>query len=458
MRSLLGVVLIVSSAAAVALACGVTATVDPAAPGDDAGLVPTGPNNVAPDGTTGGLPCDVDAILASKCQKCHSSPPQFGAPLPLVTAADLHMPSKTDAAKRVFELVPARVADTAFPMPPPPNERLSEADRATLSAWVAAGAPAGTTKCRTTPTTPEVPMTTCKPDLPIGPATPYAMPTDTGDEYVCYGVELTRPTPTHVVGFAPRIDNKTIVHHVVLYEADTAFSSTPTPCSAGGSLQWRMVTGWAPGGKGFELPPQAGFPLKTTGTTHYVVQMHYSNPQALTGQTDKSGFDLCTAPPRQFEADVLAFGTQKIDIPIGATKTLDCTVPVKAKIGGINVDFTGLHLIASMPHMHKLGTEMTTQLLRVGGGAAEDLGTIKGWSFDTQAWLAIKGDGTGVGSVTKEGDVIKTSCTWKNTTGKTVKFGENTEDEMCYSFTTYYPRIPSQYWTWAAPALASTCQ
>ena len=282
---------------------------------------------------------------------------------------------------------------------------------------------------------------------------------DSGDEYVCYGVELTRPTPTHVVGFAPRIDNKTIVHHVVLFEADTAYSTTPTKCSAGGSLQWRMVTGWAPGGKGFELPPEAGFPIKTTGATHYVVQMHYSNPQALTGQTDTSGFDLCTSAPRANEADVLAFGTQKIDIPIGATKSLDCTVPVKTKIQGFDVDFSGLHLIASMPHMHKLGTEMTTQLLAGGlSGPASDLGTITNWSFATQAWLPIKGDGTGVGAVTKAGDFIKTRCTWKNTTGQAVSYGQNTDDEMCYSFTTYYPKIPSAFWSWSAPALVSTCQ
>jgi len=457
MRSLLGLVFIVSSGAAVALACGATAGVEPESGGAaDGGPIVT---PVAPDGTTGGLPCDVDAVLEKACRKCHASPPLYGAPMPLVTAADLHMPAKTNAARKVFELVPERVNDDANPMPEAPNARLSAADRATLAAWVANGAPAGTTQCTTTPVKPDGPTTACKPDLPIGPAVAYDMPMDSGDEYVCYGVELSRPTPTHVVGFAPRIDNKSIVHHVVLFEADAAYSTTPTKCSAGGSLQWRMVTGWAPGGKGFELPPQAGFPLKTNGTTHYVVQMHYSNPQALTGQKDQSGFDLCTSAPRQYEADVMAFGTQKIDIPIGATKSLDCIVPVKTKIAGVDLDFTGLHLIASMPHMHKLGTEMTTQLLAGGpSGAATDLGTITGWSFNTQAWLQIQGDGTGGGAVTKANDVIKTRCTWKNTTGKAVKFGENTEDEMCYSFTTYYPRVNAGIWSWAAPALTSQCQ
>ncbi|MBF5066141.1 peptidylglycine alpha-amidating monooxygenase, partial [Salmonella enterica subsp. enterica serovar Istanbul] len=122
-----------------------------------------------------------------------------------------------------------------------PNARLSDADRATLVSWVSSGAPAGNVKCSTSPADAGTPHTACKPDLPIGPASDFEMQ-NAGDEYVCYGVDLTRPTPTHVVGFSPRIDTAAIVHHVVLFEANSAYSPTPTPCSAGGSLQWRMIT------------------------------------------------------------------------------------------------------------------------------------------------------------------------------------------------------------------------
>jgi hypothetical protein len=450
MRSSLGLVVALSGIAAIAFAsaCGASsAEVAPGAgPGADGGTT-----TVPPDSVAGNLPCDVDAVLAANCRKCHASPPQFGSPMPLVTAADLHAPARSNPARKVFELVTERIDDDKNPMPEAPNPRLSPADRATLTAWVAAGAPAATAECNAKPPAPG-PSVACKPDLPIGPATPFEMPTDSGDEYVCYGVELSRPTPTHVVGFAPRVDNTSIVHHIVLFEADKAFSSTPTKCNAGGSLQWRMVTGWAPGGKGFELPPEAGFPLKTTGTTHYVVQMHYSNPQALANQKDTSGFDLCTSAPRQYEADVMAFGTQSITIPPtppGAPHhTTECTVTVQAQLGGA----TGIHLIAAMPHMHKLGTEMSTELLSGGpSGPATDLGTVTNWSFNTQAWLPISG------AVAKTNDVIRTRCAWNNTTASTVKFGENTADEMCYSFTAYYPKVPSALWSWALPAVTSQC-
>lgn len=459
MRSILGLIVAITGAGLIALAsaCG-TSNAGDASGGDPLTEAGTG-TNVGPGEGAGKLPCDVDAVLATSCRTCHAAPPQFGSPMPLLTLADLHAPAKSDPSRKVYELVVERIADDVKPMPEAPNPRLSEADRATLTTWVAAGAPAGTAECNTKPPKTDTGVN-CKPDLPIGPATPWEMPTDSGDEYVCYGVELSPATPTHVVGFAPRIDNTTIVHHIVLFEADQAVSPTPTKCASGGSLQWRMVTGWAPGGKGFELPPEAGFPLKKAGegSTHYVVQMHYSNPQALANQKDTSGFDLCTSAPRQYEADVLAFGTQKITIPPtprGAphyATNCSITIPSQLSVPG------GIHLIAAMPHMHKLGTEMSTQLFAGGpSGPVTDLGTIKAWSFGTQAWLPIVGSGTG-GAVVNAGDVIQTRCVWNNTTGAEVKFGEKTADEMCYSFTTYYPRIDSTLWSWAAPALLAQCK
>src|SRR5262245_31352854 len=96
---------------------------------------------------SGSLPCDVDEVLAGHCQQCHGATPQFGAPMPLVTYADLVAPAKTDPSKKVFELVEARTHDTKAPMPQPPNPALGAADQKTIDDWVAAGAPAGNGGC-----------------------------------------------------------------------------------------------------------------------------------------------------------------------------------------------------------------------------------------------------------------------------------------------------------------------
>jgi hypothetical protein len=39
----------------------------------------------------------------------------------------------------------------------------------------------------------------------------------------------------------------------------------------------------------------------------------------------------------------------------------------------------------------------------------------------------------------KTGDSMQTVCSFLNDTGATVRFGQDTEDEMCFNFAMYYP-------------------
>jgi hypothetical protein len=422
---------------------------------NDAGPSKSGPIDLDAGNAGGpsGLPCDVEKVLAQHCQKCHAASPQFGAPMPLMTWENLNARALTDESKKVYELIPLKINDDAKPMPPSPNERLSAADRKTLSDFATAGAPRGPDSCENvTPPGTINPKVSCTPDLTLSPSEPWEMPQDTTDEYVCWGIDLTRPTPTHITAFVPKIDNTELVHHVVMYEASSSYSAKPTPCSGGSALSWRMVLGWAPGAQGIELPPEAGFPIATTGATHYVVQMHYSNLTKKAGLKDTSKIELCTSPPRKFDADVMAFGTQNFKIPPapppGGEYKLECTLNIPSQ-------FAGLHLFTAMPHMHKLGSSMKTELIPASGGAPIDLGTMPKFDFASQSWLPIKN------AVTAGGDKIVTTCGWKNDRGVEVSYGEKTEDEMCYSFTMYYPRIQSALWSWAAPAgpppIGATC-
>jgi hypothetical protein len=137
MRSLQNVLSLISLAGGVALAsaCG-------AVNADAPGTGPDGGTGTPVDpGGAGVIPCAVDKVLAANCRSCHGSPPTYGAPMPLVTLADLHAAAATSSSRKVYELVPERIADDIKPMPQPPNARLSAADRATLSQWAAVGAP-----------------------------------------------------------------------------------------------------------------------------------------------------------------------------------------------------------------------------------------------------------------------------------------------------------------------------
>jgi hypothetical protein len=405
-----------------------------------------GPGTAAQGGS---IPCDVETVLAHNCRTCHGAQPSFGAPMSLVTYADLVAPAKSDPSQRVIDLVVQRIEEDAKPMPPAPNARLAGGDRATLETWQTAGALASDTACPadgadgggTNPPPPPVQPLSCTPDVSMKPASRWSMPDATDDLYVCYGFDVTAPTKRHLVGIAPKIDNATIVHHLVLFQTSSAYGSTPQPCGETNSLDWRIVFGWAPGGGNFEFPPEAGYPEE--GTTHYVVQIHYNNVRHLSGQTDASGFDFCTTDKlRPNDADSVVFGTTNFSIPPHGSLDISCDIPVPAGTPPV-------HVFSAFPHMHQLGTSIGTVQLPGGTGAPVDLGAKPHWDFQSQTYVPVS-------ATLKGGDVVRTRCAWSNPTEKMVSFGPYTEDEMCFSFTMYYPRLATTT-SWLLPAEQSKC-
>ena len=394
---------------------------------------------VATGAGLGTLPCDVGNVLTESCQSCHATSPRFGAPMSLVTLADLQAPAKLTPGKKVYEQIGVRIHDDASPMPQPPNARLDATAMATLDRWIAAGAPAGTTACGDAGISPTsvVPLD-CPADQILRPTSKYTVPQDQTDIYVCYGFDTTASTKRHVIAGAPHIDNTKVVHHVLVYQTPDAVSGTPTPCGAGGGVDWRLVTGWAPGGKNFELPAEAGF-AEDSGTTHWALQIHYNNINGLAGEEDASGFDLCSTDLlRPNDADILATGTLQISLPPHATSQVDCDVTIPASYA------SELNVVSSWAHMHKLGVAQSAQLVH--GGVQTTLLDAPNYDFNTGAGAQT------VNAKVVPGDRIHTTCRWTNTTGLPVTFGEKTEDEMCFAFLTYYPKITTPGFIWAGPA------
>lgn len=120
----------------------------------DAPVIPDDPPRPVAGPSDAALPCDVAALLASRCQSCHSSPPH-GAPMPLVSHADLSAPAASDPGRRVADVALTRMKATAGPMPP---SGATQAEIATLEAWVSAGLPKGSCGA-TVPASPPAPVT-----------------------------------------------------------------------------------------------------------------------------------------------------------------------------------------------------------------------------------------------------------------------------------------------------------
>ncbi|MFO0662854.1 MAG: peptidylglycine alpha-amidating monooxygenase [Polyangiaceae bacterium] len=401
-----------------------------------------GSDTEPPTTSLSGLPCAVSTVLERRCSTCHGEKPQFGAPMALVTHADLTRASVSAPQKHVFEMVSARIHDGARPMPPPPNVRLDDADLRALDAWIAQGAPKVAEAC--TPPGGGSVVTTrlrCTKNEHLRPSVPYRMPREVDDELVCYGWDSPHGEKRHIIGLSPAIAATRQLHHVTLLQSERAVSSVPGPCEPNAMSAWRPLYGWAPGAASLELPKEAGLALEPGG--HYVVQLHFTNP-LHEEVTDTSGFDLCsTKELRPNDADVMAFGTTEITIPALGTLDRDCSVVVPA-------DGATTHLIAAFPHMHRLGRSIHTQVFPGGTGAPVNLGSVETWDLGNQTWQATD-------YTLRPGDVVQSQCRWSNPTGNAVGYGPTADDEMCFSYVLYYPKIIDATWNWSLPALYSTC-
>src|SRR3954466_14200000 len=100
-------------------------------PGAD---ITTGPKPAA-------IPCAVRTIPDARCAaQCHTSPPNFGAPMSLVSWVDFHRQAVLDPTLKVYEAAADRLHRAGMGRMPQ-NDTLSPADLGTLDAWLGQGAP-----------------------------------------------------------------------------------------------------------------------------------------------------------------------------------------------------------------------------------------------------------------------------------------------------------------------------
>ncbi|MFO0746421.1 MAG: hypothetical protein U1F43_12205 [Myxococcota bacterium] len=239
------------------------------------------------------------------------------------------------------------------------------------------------------------------------------------EKYYCY----TFFSPADEVGVVA-VDNQAgrLVHHVALFQSlggleDEGFHE----CNVLIRLTWMPIWAGGKGGNDLQLPPQVAF--KVPALTKYVVQYHLLN--ATTKPiTERSAINLAyTHDLTGYQpAGIFAIGQFALNIPMdasGYSQDTGCTVSAP------------LHVFAVFPHMHQLGTKL--ELFQ--GPSQDDLHTayaIDPWPFGDQPFDRVDFD-------IAAGDYVRSRCTWDNTTGHDVGFGESSLDEMCFLVLFAYP-------------------
>ena len=217
--------------------------------------------------------------------------------------------------------------------------------------------------------------------------------------------------PVQALAFRPITDNKKVLHHWIAYAMQ------------GGAF----ITGWAPGQDETEagkLPEGVGLFLPK-GPRAIRLDMHYYNKQGTTEMEDASGVEVCvTKTPRKYAAATF-MGFAGIPV-LPANQTTNTVGTCKVRVT------QPVFLMTTSAHAHELATHMKFTHQR---GSQVTVMHDAPFYFEEQTSTALKGGPLEL----KNGDVITTTCTFKNTTNRTVTFGENTGNEMCFNFASYYP-------------------
>ena len=421
---------------------------------------------------TSNVPCAVSKLLAKNCQTCHGSSPIGGAPMPLVTFADLHAPAKTQPTMKVYELSKVRLHDASRPMPP--TGRMPTEEVAALDAWFDGGALAAGAQeaaCDATAGEPTTapgtkdgsigrlqpgPGETCY-EFKVHQSTtavdeePFAIPV--GEQYEQFYYKVPWPADTVAVSYATVPDNAAVLHHWLLFatnevQAEGAHITAPLPTLIGTDPQ--LLTGWAVGGPNLEMPKDVGMELPNPGRT-INVQWHFYNSGADTAH-DRSTVQICTVP-KAMRANVGAvtfLGTEDLNGNVwsggpGMPANKESTFTTTCRPGRGDIP---IHIVGFESHMHRIGKRMTTAINRKDG--TKELVFDEPFNFGNERHYFSPHD-------VMPGETLETSCTFLNDNNFGVPFGESTDSEMCYQFAFHYPAHALTNGAFSLLGVSDTC-
>ncbi|MCU1283538.1 MAG: hypothetical protein JWM53_7084 [bacterium] len=262
--------------------------------------------------------------------------------------------------------------------------------------------------------------------MPPAPGTGYRMLTPDlmlggGEEkYLCFTVTLQEAADIAVTKFDSIASSA--VHHFEVFQTLAPEPAGLFDCSSTLIKQsWLPLFGGGTAAGGLTLPDGSGF--KIPKDAQLLLQVHLLNATAAAVTTSVTvdmtyAKDATAVTP----AGIYAVGSMNINLPAGATTTVaspHCTLGKQYNV------------FAVQPHMHQLGTKIAFQ-----HGATES--TMQ-TAFQRDPWVFGVQPIEQVAMTLNAGDFVGATCTYDNTTGAPVTYGESTKNEMCFFVLFYTP-------------------
>lgn len=384
---------------------------------------------------------EVVRVFQKNCQTCHH--PGDIAPFSLMTFQEAR-----PWAKAIREAVLKRAMPPWKPVPGCGDFRdargLTQDEINTIVAWVDGGSPEGAVADLPAPLEFPDGWPLGAPDLVLTPDTDYTPPTQ-GDMYRCFSIPVENLRGNRQIGaLTVKPGNPKIVHHVIAYADPTGASialdaNDPGPgytCFGGPGFSTNFTSldsspllgGWAPGSRGYFAPEGTGIKLENRGRV--VIQVHYHPTGEIESDRTSTGLYFAKAPVQK-QLLALPLLNDSFAIPPGAknyevTQTFDVQGFLTAKIWTLT------------PHMHLLGKKIKVEMTKPGASQPDCLISVDDWDFNWQGTYVLK-DPIPAAS----GSRLKLTTIYDNSTDnplnpnnppKTVRWGEETTDEMSLAF------------------------
>jgi hypothetical protein len=358
------------------------------------------------------------------------------------------------------------------------DPRLGDDEKETLREWTrtgfAPGAPADV---------PEPPRT----DLPgvtqtLQPAMPFVTQGNR-DQFICTVLDPQATRLTWMTGLQVRPGNPKVVHHAVLFEVQPGPELTallaerqvgvPFDCDQMPTPGQFVISIWTPGNQPMQTPPELAVPI--VAGAKIVMQLHY-HPAGIVNEPDLTSVDLrlsSTAPSKMYFITAIgneAAAPNLLPDPddIGPPQFLiprnrpDHVERMRRTITSLG-DFTDVRIYSANPHMHYVGTHISSRIERPaarGGEPQTECLANGGWNFDWQRTYIYDAPLDRLPSI-QVGDTIEVSCRWNNTLDNPfvqrmlsdsslppqpidIALGEQTTNEMCLEIFGLAVALPAQ--------------
>lgn len=377
---------------------------------------------------------DVAPILYKHCASCHR--PGDIAPMSLLTYEQARPWAKAIREQVASgQMPPWHAAESHGTFSN--DRRLSEHEKATLIAWVGSGAPKGEAK-----DLPPAPKFTDgweigTPDAVINMPKPYAVPGEGTIDYQYFQAPTNFTEDKWVQAIEVRPGARSVVHHILVFcrepggamPQSAAYQQVVPQLSAGARRQTpgALIATTAPGTNAMIFKP--GTALRVKAGSVLTFQMHYTTNGAAASDTSSVGIIFAKQPP-QLEVRSSAFANPQLRIPPGANNEA-----VESAIE-FNED---VRIFALFPHTHLRGKSWEYRLVYP-DGRKEVVLSVPKYDFNWQTYyiyakpLAVPKGARLEATAHYDNSVANP---WNPDPKVTVRWGEQTWEEMQYSGITY---------------------